>query len=377
MSTHYEVLGVSKDATGEEIKKAYRKLARKLHPDVNPGDDASEKFKLVTRAYEVLSDADKRANYDATGNENGNGQTGFGGGGGFGGGFGDIFEQFFGGGGGAQGPASRTQRGRDALITATIDLGDAVAGTVYPLEMETAVTCSTCEGSCCRPGTSPVTCTICHGAGQIQRPVRSFLGQMMTVETCAACRGFGTTIPDPCIDCNGQGRVRERISKQLKVPAGVASGTRIHLANQGEAGPGGGPNGDLYVEIEVRRHKIFERDGVDLHARMNVPMTAAALGADLDLETFDGPQVIEVESGAQSGDTVRLAGLGVPRLRGGKRGDIIVHLHVETPTKVDAAQRELLEQLAKLRGEEFAEGRMENSGGMFSRLRGKLGNLGA
>ncbi|MBV1778469.1 molecular chaperone DnaJ [Paeniglutamicibacter sp. ABSL32-1] len=376
MSTHYEVLGVGKDATGEEIKKAYRKLARKLHPDVNPGDDASEKFKLVTRAYEVLSDSDKRANYDATGHENGTGQTGFGGGGGFGGGFGDIFEQFFGG-GGAQGPASRTQRGRDALITATIDLADAVAGTVYPLEMETAVTCPTCEGSCCRPGTSPVTCTICRGAGQVQRPVRSFLGQMMTVETCAACRGFGTTIPDPCNECNGQGRIRERISKQLKVPAGVASGTRIHLANQGEAGPGGGPNGDLYVEIEVRRHKIFERDGVDLHARMNVPMTAAALGADLELETFDGTQVIEVESGAQSGDTVRLPGLGVPRLRGGKRGDIIVHLQVETPTKVDAAQRELLEQLAKLRGEEFAEGRMENSGGMFSRLRGKLGNLGA
>lgn len=377
MSNHYEVLGVNKDATGEEIKKAYRKLARKLHPDVNPGADASDQFKLVTRAYEVLSDAEKRANYDATGNENGTGQTGFGGGGGFGGGFGDIFEQFFGGGGGAQGPASRTQRGRDALVTATIDLADAVAGTVYPLDMETAVTCPTCDGSCCRPGTSPVTCTICHGAGQVQRPVRSFLGQMMTVETCAACRGFGTTIPDPCIDCNGQGRVRERISKQLKVPAGVASGTRIHLASQGEAGPGGGPNGDLYVEIEVRRHKIFEREGVDLHASMNVPMTAAALGADMTLETFDGPQTIEVESGAQSGDTVRLSGFGVPRLRGGKRGDIIVHLQVETPTKIDAAQRELLEQLAKLRGEEFAEGRMENSGGMFSRLRGKLGNLGA
>ncbi|MDO5743945.1 MAG: molecular chaperone DnaJ [Micrococcaceae bacterium] len=375
MSTHYEVLGVSKDATGEEIKKAYRKLARKHHPDVNPGEDSAETFKLVTRAYEVLSDSGKRANYDATGNENGNGQSGFGGGG-FGGGFGDIFEQFFGG-GGAQGPASRTQRGRDALITATIDLADAVSGTVYPLEMETAVTCPTCEGTCCRPGSAPVSCTICHGAGQVQRPVRSFLGQMMTVETCAACRGFGTTIPEPCTECNGQGRIRERISKQLKVPAGVASGTRIHLANQGEAGPGGGPNGDLYVELEVRRHKIFERDGVDLHARMSVPMTAAALGADLELETFDGAQVVEVESGAQSGDTVHLPGLGIPRLRGGKRGDIIVHLQVETPTKIDAAQRELLEQLAKLRGEEFAEGRMENSGGMFSRLRGKFGNLGA
>ncbi|GAA4372352.1 molecular chaperone DnaJ [Paeniglutamicibacter cryotolerans] len=376
MSTHYDVLGVAKDATPEEIKKAYRKLARKLHPDVNPGEDASEQFKAVTHAYEVLSDHDKRSNYDATGNENGNGSQGFGGGGAGFGGFGDIFEQFFGG-NQAQGPASRTQRGRDALITATIDLKDAVLGVVYPLEMETAVTCPTCQGSCCRPGTHPETCTICRGAGQVQRPVRSFLGQMMTVETCPACRGFGTTIPEPCNECLGQGRVRERMSKQLKIPVGVATGTRIHLANQGEAGTGGGPNGDLYVEIEVRRHKTFEREGDDLHATMNVPMTAAALGADLKLETFDGTETLAVEPGTQSGATVRLAGLGVPSLRSGRRGDIIVHIQVETPSKIDAAQRDLLEQLAKLRGEEFAEGRMEHTGGMFSRLRDKLGNRGA
>ena len=371
MSSHYETLGVAKDATQQQIKSAYRKLARKLHPDVNPGEDAAEQFKLVTRAYEVLSDDSKRANYDATGDENGNGQPGFGGGG-FGG-FGDIFEQFFGGAGGAQGPASRTQRGRDALITVTIDLEDAVQGSVYPLEMETAVVCATCNGSCCREGSSPVTCTICRGAGQVQRPVRSFLGQMMTVETCAACRGFGTTIPDPCLECNGEGRVREHVSKQLNIPAGVASGTRIQLRDQGEAGPGGGPNGDLFVEIEVRRHKVFERANNDLHANMSIPMTAAALGCELKLETFDGEQTIQVEAGAQDGQTVTIQGLGVPRLRGGKRGDIIVHLSVQTPTKLDSAQRELLEQLAKLRGEEFAAGQVEHAGGMFARLRDKLG----
>ncbi|WP_417373644.1 molecular chaperone DnaJ [Glutamicibacter protophormiae] len=370
MSSHYETLGVAKDATPQEIKSAYRKLARKLHPDVNPSEDAAEQFKLVTRAYEVLSDEKKRANYDATGDENGNGQPGFGGGAGFGG-FGDIFEQFFGGGQG-QGPMSRTQPGRDALITITIDLEDAVKGTVYPLEMETAVVCKTCHGDGTREGTSPVTCTICHGAGQVQRPVRSFLGQMMTVETCAACRGYGTTIPDPCLECNGEGRVREHVSKSLNVPAGVDAGTRIQLRSQGEAGPGGGPNGNLFVEIDVRRHKVFERSGNDLHAKMTIPMTAAALGCELKLETFDEEQTLNVEPGAQDGDTLTLAGLGVPRLRGGKRGDIIVHLQVETPTKLDAAQRELLEQLAKLRGEELSAGRVEHSGGMFSRLRDKL-----
>ena len=372
MSSHYETLGVAKDATPQEIKSAYRKLARKLHPDVNPGEGAAEEFKLVTRAYEVLSDEKKRANFDATGDLNGNGQQGFGGGGGQNfGGFGDIFEQFFGG-GQAQGPASRTQAGRDALITITIDLEDAVKGTVYPLEMETAVTCKACDGSCCRPGTSPVTCETCRGAGQIQRPVRSFLGQMMTVETCPACRGFGTTIPDPCNECNGEGRVREHVSKSLNIPAGVDSGTRIQLRGQGEAGPGGGPNGNLFVEIDVRRHKVFERAQTDLHAKMTIPMTAAALGCELKLETFDGEQQINVESGAQDGDTMTLPGLGVPRLRGGKRGDVIVHLQVETPTKLDAAQRELLEQLAELRGEKLTAGRVEQSGGMFSRLRDKL-----
>jgi molecular chaperone DnaJ len=371
VSSHYETLGVTQDASTEEIKKAYRKLARKLHPDVNAGPDAAEQFKLVTRAYEVLSDAEKRRNYDTTGNENGN-AGGAGQGAGFG--FSDIFEQFFGGGGQAGGPASRTSRGRDALVTATIELKDAVQGTVYKLEVETAVTCKACNGTCCQPGTSPETCHICHGHGQIQRPVRSFLGQMMTVETCSACRGFGTTLPSPCNECMGQGRVREQVTKQLKIPAGVATGTRIHLAGQGEAGPGGGPAGDLYVEINVKRHPVFDREGNDLHATLTIPMTAAALGTDLKLDTFDGEQEIRIEAGTQSSDTVRLGQLGVPRLRGGGRGDLLVHIQVETPTRVDDEQRELLERLAALRGEEVAEGRLAERGGVFSRLRDKLGH---
>lgn len=372
MSSHYETLGVARDASAEEIKKSYRKLARKLHPDVNPGEDVSDKFKAVTHAYEVLSDPQKREIYDATGNENGTANGGGGGGAGFGG-FGDIFEQFFGG-GGAQGPASRTQRGRDALVTASIELQDAVQGTVYTLDIETAVTCGLCQGTCCQPGTSPQTCTICHGQGQVQRPVRSFLGNMMTVETCSACRGFGTTLPNPCNECMGQGRVRERVSKQLKIPAGVATGTRIHLDSQGEAGPGGGPSGDLYVEINVKRHAVFEREGNDLHATLRIPMTAAALGTDLKLETFDGEKDIQIEPGTQSADTVKLSQLGVPRLRGGNRGDLVVHLQVDTPTKIDDEQRELLERLAVLRDEEFAEGRLAERGGVFSRLRDKLGH---
>ncbi|MDR2255820.1 MAG: molecular chaperone DnaJ [Arthrobacter sp.] len=368
MATHYETLGVSKDASGEEIKKAYRKLARKLHPDVNPGPEAADQFKAVTHAYEVLSDTEKRSNYDATGNENGNGaQGGFGGG--FGG-FGDIFESFFGGGGQA-GPRSRREPGRDALVRVEISLEDAVKGTVYPLQLRTAVVCPVCDGECTEPGTHPQTCEICHGAGHVQRPVRSILGQMMTVAECPACQGYGTTLPKPCPECSGSGRVASQLEKQLRIPAGVATGTRIHLAGQGEAGPGGGAQGDLYVEIEVERHPVFEREGNDLKAVLTVPLTAAALGTDLTLETFDGEQNVSIRPGTESGDTVKLDDLGVPRLRGGGRGDLIVEVRVATPRNLDDEQRALLEQLAALRGETFTEGKFETRG-LMSRLRDKL-----
>ncbi|GAA1132616.1 molecular chaperone DnaJ [Arthrobacter flavus] len=375
MSNHYEVLGVNRDATGEEIKKAYRKLARKLHPDVNSGPDASEEFKLVTRAYEVLSDPQKRRVYDTTGNENGT-DNGFGGGhAGPGFAFQDIFETFFGG-GGASGPPSRTRRGQDALIAVRIDLVDAVFGINKKIDVDTAAVCPTCDGSCCQPGTSPRTCDICGGSGQVQRAVRSILGQVMTSATCGTCQGFGTVIPSPCNECNGDGRVRSRRSLTIKVPAGVSTGTRIQLGGQGEAGMGGGPQGDLYVEIRVNPDPSFLREGDDLHVTLSVPMTAAALGTTLNLASFDGDQELGIKAGTQSGEIVTLRGLGVTHLRGYGRGDLKVHLNVETPRNVDQAQEELLRKLAELRGEEFVEGQLASNGsGVFAKLRERLGNL--
>ena len=280
VSNHYDALGVSQDASTEEIKKAYRKLARKLHPDVNPGPEAAEQFKQVSHAYEVLSDPQKRRVYDTTGNENGNDN-----------GVRRRFlrfrlrlpghlREFFGGAGAGGGPASRTRRGQDALINVRIDLKDAVFGVNKKIEVDTAVVCPTCDGSCCRPGTSPRTCDICGGSGQAQRAVRSILGQVMTTAACGSCQGFGTIIPDPCNECNGEGRIRSRRSLTIKLPAGVGTGTRIQLAGQGEAGPAGGPQGDLYVEIRVNADKNFIREGDDLHVTLTVPMTAAALGTE-------------------------------------------------------------------------------------------------
>jgi molecular chaperone DnaJ len=376
VSNHYEVLGVGRDASSEELKKAYRKLARKYHPDVNSGAEAAEEFKRITHAYEVLSDPQKRRVYDTTGNENGT-DSGFGGGySGAGFAFQDIFETFFGGSGMGGGPASRTRRGQDALINVRIDLKDAVFGVNKKIEVDTAVVCPTCDGTCCREGTSPRTCDICHGTGTVQRAVRSILGQVMTNAPCGSCQGFGTVITDPCNECAGEGRIRSRRSLTIKVPAGVATGTRIQLGGQGEAGPAGGPQGDLYVEIRVNPHPTFVREGDDLHATLSVPMTAAALGTDIDLETFDGGQDINVRPGTQSGEVITLRGLGVTHLRGYGRGDLKVHLQVETPSKLDAAQEDLLRQLAQLRGEQFTEGKLASSGsGVFAKLRDKLGNL--
>ena len=377
MSDHYQVLGVGRDATGEEIKKAYRKLARKLHPDVNTAPDAGDQFKAVTHAYEVLSDPEKRRIYDTTGNENGT-DNGFGGGfGGQGFGFQDIFDTFFGGAaqGGGRGPASRTRRGQDALINVRIDLKDAVFGTNKKIDVDTAVTCPTCEGSCCQPGTSPRTCDICHGSGQVQRAVRSILGQVMTSAPCGSCQGYGTIIPDPCHECAGEGRVRSRRTLTIKVPAGVATGTRIQLGGQGEAGTAGGHPGDLYVEIRVNSDPNFIREGDDLHATLTVPMTAAALGTAVQLDTFDGEREVTVKAGTQSGEVTVLKGLGVTHLRGYGRGDLMVHLHVETPQKLDGEQEELLRKLAQLRGEEYSGGRLASNGtGVFAKLRDRLGN---
>lgn len=371
MSDYYEVLGVSRTAGPEEIKKAYRKLARQLHPDVNPSEEAAERFKEVGRAYEVLSSPEKRQAYDTGGDPNGNG--------GFGAGFGftDIFETFFGGGaaggGASRGPLPRQRRGQDALIRIEIDLAEAAFGGQRELQLDTAVVCPVCAGSCCQPGTQPQICDICKGRGQTQRVARSFLGQVMTTQTCVACQGFGTVIPSPCLECSGEGRVRSRRSLTIKVPAGVETGTRIQLSGQAEIGPGGGPAGDLYVEIVERQHDVFTRRGDDIHCTVEVPMTAAALGTSIELDTLDGTESFDVRAGSQSGEATTLRGLGVSHLRGGGRGDLVVHLAVVTPTKLDEQQEDLLRQFAKLRGEDRPAGRMTPvHTSVFSKLRDRF-----
>lgn len=379
--SHYETLGVSKDASAEEIKRAYKKLARRFHPDINPDPDAADQFKKVSHAYEVLSDPQRRQNYDQFGDENGNGAQGFGGGG-FGGfDFGDIFGQFFGG-GAQRGPASRTQPGQDALIGVQLSLEEAVFGVTKSVDVRTAVVCGTCTGSCCEPGTEPMRCDVCGGAGQIPQEVVTPLGRMQSIAPCGTCRGFGTVIKHPCVTCQGQGRVQERRTIKIKVPGGIRSGNRIQLRGEGEAGIAGGPAGDLYVEVKVKPNDRFERDGDDLLTHIRVPMTSAALGASLSIETFDGPQTVEVEQGTQHGAVRTLRGLGAKKLRHGvgtdERGDLRVVIDVETPTRLKPAERELLEQLASLRGEENPQPEVHAShgGGVFSRLRGRFTGTG-
>ncbi|WAL40947.1 molecular chaperone DnaJ [Brevibacterium sp. BRM-1] len=355
MSDHYQTLGVSKDASAEEIKRAYRKMARKYHPDVNPGH--GDEFKAVAVAYEVLSDPAKRRNYDMGGGQYG---QGFGGGAGADFGFSDLFETFFGGGGGAggrrsAGPASRKRRGKDALIGMTIDLKTSVFGGTEDLDITTAEVCETCGGEGTRPGTHPETCGLCHGQGSVQQMTRTLLGQMVTNQTCTNCGGYGTVIKDPCNSCSGEGRVRARRTLSVKVPAGVKDGTRILLAGKGEVGPGGGPAGDLHLEVTVKEDPVFRRDGDDLRATLTLPMTAAALGTTMTLDTFDGQQSLEIPAGTQSGSVERLPGLGATRLRHGSRGDLLVTIAVSTPAKLDDRQRELLEQLAEARGEQSPE----------------------
>lgn len=340
MADHYEVLGVSRDASPDEIKKAYRRLARELHPDVNPSPEASERFKLVTHAYDVLSDPQQRQQYDL-GPQAGFEGAGFSG-------FGDIFETFFGGGGGSgqRGPRSRRERGQDALLRVEIDLDEVIFGAHRDLEVDTAVVCETCGGSCCQPGTAPVTCDICHGTGSIQRTVRSLLGNVMTSSPCGTCRGFGTVIATPCVTCQGQGRVRARRTVPVDIPAGVDTGLRLQMPGSGEAGPAGGPNGDLYLEMKVRHHDVFSRDGDDLLCTLTVSMVDAVLGTRTKLKALDGDIDLELKAGVQSADIITVKGRGITHLRGTGRGDLRVGIQVVTPTKLDRKDRELIEQFA-------------------------------
>ncbi|GAA4876856.1 molecular chaperone DnaJ [Saccharopolyspora cebuensis] len=382
---YYATLGVAKDATPEQLKRAYRKMARELHPDVNPDADAQARFQEVTTAYEVLSDPKKRQIVDLGGDPmSSGGGAGAGAGGdpfaGFGG-LGDIMDAFFGGGGpgGGRGPRSRVQPGSDALLRLELTLEECATGVNRDITVDTAVLCDACDGGGSRAGSAPSTCDTCGGRGEVQSVQRSFLGQVMTSRPCPVCRGFGEVITDPCQQCSGDGRVRARRTITVKIPAGVGDGMRVRLAGEGEVGPGGGPAGDLFVEVEELPHERFTRDGADLHCTVEVPMTAAALGTTLTLETLGGVnEELRVEPGTQPGAEHVLTGQGLPKLRSNGKvsghGDLHVHLDVVVPTRLDDQQAELLRQLAAARGEEQPEPTVTANGnghrsGLFSRFR--------
>ena len=380
MADYYQTLGVERNATQDEIKKAYRKLSRKYHPDI-AGPEFEDKFKEVNAAYEVLSDPDKRRMFDQGVDPNDPNAGGFSGAY-SGGDMGDIFNivnNMFGGFGGTQGPVPRTQEGRDALTRATISLKEAVFGTTANVKIDTYALCPGCQGSGAKSGSQPVTCTACHGNGFVRKQVRTLLGMAVSAVPCEQCEGHGTVIPDPCDQCSGHGRVRSTRNVGVRVPAGVEDGTRIRLAGQGEVGEGGGPAGDLYVDIRVARDETFAREGDDLHCWVSVPMTWAALGHTVTINTFDGPRDLTVPAGAQPEDTITVKGLGVGRLREqGQRGDLVAHLNVVVPAKLNERQRQLLQEFADASGDERHHPRQESKPvkprgkGFFGKLKDAL-----
>lgn len=348
MADYYEVLGVDRSASDEDIKKAYRKMSRKYHPDL-AGPEFEEQYKEVNNAYEVLSDPEKRRMYDAGVDPNNPNAGGFNGGFGMGD-MGDIFGQFFGGafGGGGQGPVPRTQPGRDSLASASVDLKTVVFGGTAHVKINTFGLCQECGGSGAVGGAQPTTCPDCHGQGYMQKVVRTMLGQMMTSAPCERCEGHGTIIANPCPSCMGHGRVRTTRTVGVTIPAGINDNSRLRLANQGEVGEGGGAAGDLYIDVRIKADKQYTRNGDDLHCWIQVPMSWAVLGHDLQIDTFDGKQNLSIPAGCQPEDTVTLHGLGVTRLHAnGERGDLIAHVAVRIPTKLNDEERDLIERFAE------------------------------
>ena len=366
----YELLGISRNASEDEIKRAYRQRARELHPDTNPDPAAEERFKAITLAYETLRDPERRRRYDMFGPEGLRSAAGpFNAGDGFGGGLGDLFDAFFGGSNpfGGGGPARRgPRRGEDAELVLELDFAEAVFGAQRELAIRVPLECETCGGSGARVGTMPVACTTCGGAGEIRRVRQSILGQMVTAGPCPACGGTGEEIVSPCPDCRGQGRKVEERSFVVEVPPGVDDGSTLRLNGRGAAGSRGGPPGDVYVHLRVRPDPRFVRAGVDLHHELHVAFTQAALGAELEVPTLDGPEVLAVPPGTQTGREFRLRGRGVPHLQGRGRGDLVVRLVVDTPIELSREQEELLRQLAAERGEAVAP----TGSGLFSKIRG-------
>ena len=372
----YEILGVGRHATEDEIKRAYLRLARELHPDANPGDPhAEERFKAVNLAYETLRDPERRRQYDMFGmaGVRGSGAAGTGGGdpfAGFGtGGLGDLFDAFFGagmGGAGARVPRTGPRKGEDAEATILLEFSEAVFGAERELTVRLPHTCPTCEGSGARPGTTPLTCSSCQGTGEIRRVRQSILGQMVTASPCHRCGGAGEEIPSPCPDCRGEGRRREERSFVVDVPAGVDEGSTLRLTGRGAGGIRGGPPGDLYAHVRVRPHPTITRRGFDLLAVMHVAMSQAALGTVVEFETLDGTEEVEVPAGTQTGREIKLRGRGVPHLQGRGRGDLIITVVVDIPGDMTKEQEELLRQFAEMRGEAVSA----PEAGLMSKLRG-------
>ena len=340
----YEVLGVARDASDEDIKKAYRKLARELHPDVNGDPAAGERFKRVTAAYEVLSDPSKRRQYDTRGFQAIPDLFPFS----------DIFDVFFGQGFGrtrARGPRTRARHGGDVYAQVSISLEEAAFGASREFPIESLETCQRCQGSGCESGTYPTRCSRCGGSGEIQDVQRSFFGTIVTAHPCTTCEGTGQEIKNPCLDCRGDGRIPRRQVVTVEIPPGVSNGMELRISSAGDAGRQGGDTGDLYLGVTVEVHPRFERRGSDLFAVLELPLTQAALGVDVDVPTLDGHERVRIEPGTQSGEVISLRGKGVPHLGRRGRGDLLLDVRVQTPEHLRREERQLLERLAELREE--------------------------
>ncbi len=375
----YALLGVSRTATDDELKKAYRKLARELHPDSNPNDaEAEERFKQVTLAYEVLRDPERRQRYDRYGIDGvrGTGSAGGGAGDPFAGmgdmGLGDLFDAFFGGGspfgssGGQRRGRGGPPAGSDVEATVVLDFEQAVFGGQREITLRVPVVCDVCEGSGAEPGTEPTECTMCQGQGEVRRVRQSILGQVVTASPCTRCQGTGREIATPCPTCHGEGRRTLERAYTVDIPAGVDRGQTLRLQGKGAAGPRGGPPGDLYIRIDVKPHDRFERHQYDLHFELHAAMTQAALGAHIVVPTLDGQEDVFIDPGTQTGRVYKFRGKGVPYLDGRGRGDLVITLFVDTPEKLNKEQQEVLLSLAELRGEDV--GTPEN--GLFGKIKG-------